>query len=130
MWEAMMKKVAARMRETTKKPTTMDANSDKHQCQRLFQSIWTVLLAGQFAAITKGCCSAQKKKLTQARELVQAQKGNILFTKWHDKRNVAYLSSNVSPGEVSRMLNEQSRAKKLKLSNHASLTYTPQTWVA
>ena len=43
-----------------------------------------------------------KNKLTRPGELAQAQKENIVFTKWHDKQDVAFLATNVSPGEASR----------------------------
>ena len=50
----------------------------------------------------KGLLACASNKLTRPGQLVQAQKGNIVFTKWHDKRDVAFLATNVSPGEASR----------------------------
>ena len=35
-------------------------------------------------------------------EMARAQRGQLVFTKWHDKRDVAFLSTNVSPDEPSR----------------------------
>lgn len=44
-------------------------------------------------------------------ELVQAQKGKILFTKWHDKRDVTFLSTNISPDQPSRTVERTIRGK-------------------
>ena len=41
------------------------------------------------------------KKLSKAGELVQRQKGGKLFTKWYDKWDVSFLSTNISPLEQS-----------------------------
>ena len=76
--------------------------------------------AQQFAAIAKGCSSA-RKKLTRAGELVQAQRGNILFTKWHGKRNVPFLSSIVSPEEASRTVKGTIKGQKVEIVKHASI---------
>ena len=38
-------------------------------------------------------CSSRKLK----GEKVVAQKGNLVFTKWHDKRDVSVLSTNCDP---------------------------------
>ena len=35
-------------------------------------------------------------------EMARAQCGQLVFTKWHDKRDVVFLSTNVSPDESSR----------------------------
>ena len=45
-------------------------------------------------------CSA-KTKLKQPGELICEQKGNLVYTKWHDKRDINFLSTNVSPEEPS-----------------------------
>ena len=34
--------------------------------------------------------------------MARAQCGQLVFTKWHNKRDVAFLSTNVSPDESSR----------------------------
>ena len=39
----------------------------------------------------KGLPACASNKLTRPGQLVQAEKGNIVFTKWHDKRDVAVL---------------------------------------
>ena len=38
-----------------------------------------------------------KDKLRAAGEKVVRQRGNIVFTKWHNKRDVSFLSTNCSP---------------------------------
>ena len=38
-----------------------------------------------------------KDKLRAAGKKVVRQKGNVVFTKWHDKRDVSFLSTNCSP---------------------------------
>ena len=38
-----------------------------------------------------------KQKLKQPGKLICGQKGKLLFTKWHDKRDISFLSTNVSP---------------------------------
>ena len=43
-------------------------------------------------------CSTMK--LTEAREMVCQQWAKLLFTKWHDKRDISFLSTNVSTGTV------------------------------
>ena len=43
-------------------------------------------------------CAKHKPRLG---EMVRAQCGQLVFTKWHDKRDVAFLSTNVSPDEPS-----------------------------
>ena len=44
-----------------------------------------------------------KGKLKQG-EVVQAQKGTLVYTKWHDKKDVSFLSTNVSPIEAGRQV--------------------------
>ena len=63
----------------------------------------------------KGMPECAKKKLTQAGELVQAQKGDLLFTKWHDKHDVAFLSSNVSPEEASRTVKRTVKGQQVEI---------------
>ena len=52
-----------------------------------------------------------KDKLTQG-QLVQAQKGNILYTKWHDKKDVSFISTNVSPLAEGREVARTVRGEK------------------
>ena len=59
----------------------------------------------------KGLPTCAKNKLTRPGELVQAQKENILFTKWHDKRDVAFLAINVSPGEALHTVQRKVRGR-------------------
>ena len=50
----------------------------------------------------KGMLPGANKKLSnKAGELVQRQKGGSLFTKWHDKRDVSFSFTNISPLEQS-----------------------------
>ena len=53
-------------------------------------------------------CAKHKLRLG---EMARAQCGQLVFTKWHNKRDVAFLSTNVSPDEsfrpVSRIHNRQ-----------------------
>ena len=44
-----------------------------------------------------------KNKLKQG-EKVYAQRGKLVFTKWHDKRDVSFLSTNVLPSEAPRIV--------------------------
>ena len=44
-----------------------------------------------------------KNKLRQG-EKVCAQRGKIIFTKWHDKKDISFLSTNVLPSEPSRLV--------------------------
>ena len=63
----------------------------------------------------KGLPACASNKLTRPGQLVQAQKGNIVFTKWHDKRDVAFLATYVSPGEASRTVQRKEKGRKLRL---------------
>ena len=54
-------------------------------------------------------------KLTRPGQLVQAQKGNIVFTKWYDKRDVAVLATNVSQGEASRTVQRKEKRKEIEI---------------
>ena len=56
-----------------------------------------------------------KDKLGKPGELVQAQKGHMMFAKWHDKRDVAFLSTNVSPGEPSRNVQRKIRGRNIDI---------------
>ena len=46
-----------------------------------------------------------------ARRVIYKLISRLLFTKWHDKQDVALLSSNVSPEEPSRAAQRRKRAK-------------------
>ena len=50
----------------------------------------------------KGLPACASNKLTRLGQLVQAQKKNIVFTKWHDKRDVAVLATNVRSRNLGR----------------------------
>ena len=63
----------------------------------------------------RGLPQCAKKKLSRPGELVQAQKGNVLFTKWHDKRDVAFLSTSVSPGESSRTVQRTVKGQQVNI---------------
>ena len=53
--------------------------------------------------------------LVRPGQLVQAQKGNIVFTKWHDKINIAFLATNVSPGEASCTVQRKEKSKEIEI---------------
>ncbi|KAK3729731.1 hypothetical protein QZH41_002045 [Actinostola sp. cb2023] len=57
-----------------------------------------------------------KAKLKEPGDLKVRQKGeNILFTKWHDKRDVSFLSSNVSPDEPNREVERMVKGKRITI---------------
>ena len=73
----------------------------------------------------KGLPACASNKLTRPGQLVQAQKGNIVFTKWHDKRDVAFLATNVSPGEASRTVQRKEKRKEIEIvKSRVSDVYT------
>lgn len=49
-----------------------------------------------------------KDKLRPGQKLVR-QKGNVVFTKWHDKRDVSVISSNLSPLAVDLVVNRRNQ---------------------
>ena len=55
-----------------------------------------------------------KKKLKQPGELIHG-KGNLLFTKWHNKRDINFLSSNVSPGQPSRTVERKVKKQTVEI---------------
>ena len=63
----------------------------------------------------KGLPACAENKLTRPGQLVQAQKGNIVFTKWHDKRGVAFLATNVSPPKSSRTVQRKEKRKEIEI---------------
>ena len=58
------------------------------------------LRANRYPSVFKGGVGRKALKLKEAGEMRQAQKGTMLVTVWLDKRQVAVLSSNCSPGDV------------------------------
>ena len=48
--------------------------------------------------------SASMKEKLKPEEKVVTQRGQLVYTKWHDKKDVSFLSTNVSPGEPSRLV--------------------------
>ena len=63
----------------------------------------------------KGLPACASNKLTRPGQLVQAQKGNIVFTKWHDKRDISFLATNVSLGEASRTVQQKEKSKEIEI---------------
>ena len=55
-----------------------------------------------------------KNKLKQG-EKVFAQRGKIIFTKWHDKRDISFLSSNVLPSEPSRLVPRKKNGRNIQI---------------
>ena len=55
-----------------------------------------------------------KNKLKQG-EKVSAQRGKIIFTKWHDKRDVSFLSTNVLPSEPSRLVPRKKNGRNIQI---------------
>ena len=72
------------------------------------------MLVPLFKATVKAC-QLVRQKLTRPGQLVQAQKGNIVFTKWHDKRDVAFLATNVSLGEASHTVHQKEKSKEIEI---------------
>ena len=73
----------------------------------------------------KGLPTCASNKLTRPGQLVQAQKGNIVFTKWHDKRDVAFLATNVPPGEASFTVQRKEKRKEIEIvKSHVLDVYT------
>ena len=61
-----------------------------------------LLSEGTYACSTvrinrKGLPPCSLTKLKRAGETLTSQKGNLLYTKWHDKRDVNILSTNIDP---------------------------------
>ena len=56
-----------------------------------------------------------KQKLKKSGELVRSQKGKLLFTKWHDKRDVNFLSTNVSPEVAPRFVQRKVKGKIVEI---------------
>ena len=61
-----------------------------------------LLKDGTYACLTvhvdrKGLPSCFCRKLWREGDILHMQKGNLVYTKWHDKRDINILSSNVDP---------------------------------
>ena len=50
-----------------------------------------------------------------ARRVIYKLVSRLLFTKWHDKQDVAFLSSNVSPEEPSRAAQRRKRGRNIDI---------------
>ena len=57
-----------------------------------------------------------KNKLNQG-EKVSAQRGSLVFTKWHDKRDISFLSTNVLPSEAPRIVQRERMGEILTLKS-------------
>ena len=55
-----------------------------------------------------------KSKLRQG-EKVCAQRGKVVFTKWHDKRDISFLSTNVLPSEPSRAVQRRRNGRNFNI---------------
>ena len=55
-----------------------------------------------------------KNKLKQG-EKVSAQRGKLVFTKWHDKRDISFLSTNVLPSEVPRIVQRRKNGRNINI---------------
>ena len=73
----------------------------------------------------KGLPPCVKKKLKQ-REIVKAQRGHLLFTKWHNKRDVAFLSTNISPTAPTRPVQCKKKGREITIQK----PLVPDTYTA
>ena len=64
---------------------------------------------------TKDLPPCSKDKLKQG-EIVQAQKGTLVYTKWHDKKDISFLSTNVLPMEEGRQVERTVRGQKTHIT--------------
>ncbi|XP_068671890.1 piggyBac transposable element-derived protein 4-like [Montipora foliosa] len=55
-----------------------------------------------------------KNKLKQG-ERVSAQRNQLVFTKWHDKRDISFLSTNVLPSEPARVVQRRRNGRDLDI---------------
>ena len=55
-----------------------------------------------------------KNKLKQG-EKVSAQRGSLVFTKWHDKRDISFLSTNVLPSEAPRIVQRRKNGRNIDI---------------
>lgn len=63
----------------------------------------------------QGLPPCAKTKLRNAGQTITRQRGSLLFTKWHDKRDVAFLSTNVSPDEPSRTVQRRKNGRNFDI---------------
>ena len=47
---------------------------------------------------------------------MQAQKGTLVYTKWHDKKDISFLSTNVLPMEEGRQVERTVRGQKTHIT--------------
>ena len=59
--------------------------------------------------------SASTKEKLKPEEKVVTQRGQLVYTKWHDKKDVSFLSTNVSPGEPSRLVPRQVKGQDITI---------------
>ena len=81
-----------------------------------------------FRCNRKGLPACASNKLTRPGQLVQAQKGNIAFTKWHDKRDVAFLVLMFLQEKLRALYSEKKKGRKLRSWSHAFRMFTQRTW--
>ena len=62
----------------------------------------------------KDLSPCSKNKLRQG-EKVSAQRGKLVFTKWHDKRDISFLSTNVLPIEPSNVVPGQRNGRNFNI---------------
>ena len=67
----------------------------------------------QFEAIATTCHHVQKTNCGKGK--VSAQRGKIIFTKWHDKRDISFLSTNVLPSKPSRLVAWKKNGRDIQL---------------
>ena len=84
---------------------------------RLFEHLsdQNTYACGTVRANRKYLPPCSKTKLKQG-EVVQAQKGNLVYTKWHDKKHISFLSSNVSPMEEGRQVEQTVRGRNTNIT--------------
>ena len=65
-----------------------------------------------------------KNKLRQG-EKVSAQRGKLIFMKWHDKRDISFLSTNVLPSEAPRIVQRRKNRRNINIEKpHVPDVYT------
>lgn len=65
-----------------------------------------------------------KNKLWQG-EKVSAQRGKLIFTKWHDKRDISFLSTNFLPSEAPRIVQRRKNGRNINIEKpHVADVYT------
>jgi len=56
----------------------------------------------------------EKNKLKQG-EKVSAQRGTLVFTKWHDKRDFSFLSTNVLPSKAPDIVQRRKNRRNINI---------------